>query len=430
MRFADLDALRALFTAHVGPAADLKIRSVKGVGPELTLRTVAFEGGKTLNLTVGVGSSLFRLKGDPAGVFWSTGDRGPNFTSADAANVIGIKGEEFQGEYVNDGRIFPAPEYVPSIYELKVEGSTFKVVRALPLKATNGKPVSGLLNPLTVASTETPIDANRKILELDPGAVDLEGLVRLSDGTFWIGEENATSILHVAADGTILERIVPDGTSGDFAGAGYPVRDGLPAVLTKRALNRGIESMAVSDDERTLYFIVQSPLENPDAKAYGLARNTRLFAFDRASGRITGEWVYQLDAMDQWPGEEKKAQSTPRISELLWLAPNRLVVDERTDRTTRLQLIDLTGATNILGTAWDDVKTAPSLEQIDLATAGVSAIKKELLLTTAGRSDIPAKIEGVARVSDDTLALINDDDFGIMGGGTVMTLVSGLPLPR
>jgi len=430
MRFATLGALCALLIAPAASAADFKTESVKGVGPELTLRTVAFEGGKTLNMTVGVGSALFRLKSDPAGVFWSTGDRGPNFTCAEAVNVIGIKGEDFCGANAKDGRIYPAPEYVPSIYELKVEGSSFKVVRTLPLKATNGKLVSGLLNPLTVASTETPIDANRKLLELDPSAVDLEGLVKLSDGTFWMGEENATSILHVSADGTILERIVPDGTSGDFAKAGYPVRDGLPAVLTKRALNRGIESMAVSADEKTLFFIVQNPLANPDTKAYGAARNTRLFALDRASGKLSGEWVYQLDAMDQWPGEEKKAQSTPRISELLWLAPNRLVVDERTEQTTKLHVIDLTGATNILGTAWDDVKAAPSLEQTDLATAGVTAVKKELLMTTAGRSEFPTKIEGVARVSDDTLALINDDDFGIMGGGTVMTLVSGLPLPR
>ena len=41
----------------------------------------------------------------------------------------------------------------------------------------------------------------------------------------------------------------------------------------------------------------------------------------------------------------------------------RFVVLERIDRTTKLQRISLAGATNILGSAWDDAATSPSLEQ-------------------------------------------------------------------
>ena len=72
-----------------------------------------------------------------------------------------------------------------------------------------------------------------------------------SDGSFWIAEENAPSILHVAADGTIQLGVVPAGSESDFVDAGYEVVGGLPAILTKRQANRGIKSMAVSPDERS-----------------------------------------------------------------------------------------------------------------------------------------------------------------------------------
>jgi hypothetical protein len=425
-----LAALSLAAVSSVASAAEIAVEILPGNDPQLTLKTVAFDGGKALNMTVGVGSALFRRAADPAGVFWSAGDRGPNFTCDDAEKTIGIKGEDFCGANAKKGRIYPVPDYVPSIYKLQVDGASFKVAQVIPLKTKGGKPVSGLLNPLTVASTETPIDAKRQVLEQDPNAVDLEGLVVLADGSFWLGEENGPSILHVGTDGTILERLVPAGTEQDFAKTDYPVKGVLPAVLATRALNRGIESMTMSADESTLFFIMQNPLANPDTKAYAAARNTRLFAFDRKADKVTAEYVYQLDPMDTWKGEETKAQSTPRISELLWLAPNRLIVDERTEKTTKLHLIDLTGATGILGTKWDDKATAPSLEQSDLTAAGIVPVSKQLLFDTAGRKDLPVKIEGVANAGDGALMLINDDDFGIENGGTKLVKLTGLPLPK
>ena len=97
--------------------------------------------------------------------------------------------------------------------------------------------------------------------------------MRLADGTFWIGDENGPSIAHFSADGRMIVRHVPQGTEGEFAGANYDVKGTLPAILAKRAINRGIESMAVSPDERFLYFIMQNPLANPDMKAYQQAKN-------------------------------------------------------------------------------------------------------------------------------------------------------------
>ena len=50
-----------------------------------------------------------------------------------------------------------------------------------------------------------PLDGEGHRLAPDPGGVDPEALVRLADGTFWVGEEYGPSLLRVAADGRILD---------------------------------------------------------------------------------------------------------------------------------------------------------------------------------------------------------------------------------
>ena len=54
-----------------------------------------------------------------------------------------------------------------------------------------------------------------------------------------------------------------------------------------------------------------------------------------------------------------------KVSALAMLDPWRMLVLERTDAVAKIYRVDLTKATNILGTAWDDVATSPSLEALD-----------------------------------------------------------------
>ena len=132
-------------------------------------------------------------------------------------------------------------------------------------------------------------------MKQDLRGIDAEGLVRLSDGTFWVGDENGPSLVHFSADGRMIARHVPQGTEGDFAGAPYETIGSLPPIIAKRQANRGIEAVSISPDERFLYFIMQNPLANPDTAAYQQARNTRLFKIERATMKVVGEYVYTLD---------------------------------------------------------------------------------------------------------------------------------------
>ncbi|MFO1069925.1 MAG: esterase-like activity of phytase family protein [Geminicoccaceae bacterium] len=421
--------LTTALVAATPAVADPILTVYPSADPKLALGQVAFDGGKTLDLTVGIGSGAFRRADRPANQFVTVSDRGPNFTCGDAKDIIGIDGKTFCGD-VKQGRIYPMPDYSPAIYRIEVGDKGFTVLEEIKLKDAGGKPLSGLPNTLTVATTENPLDARAQPLQRSAGSVDAEGIVELSDGSFWIGDENAPSILHVGADGTVQKRIVPAGTEGDFAAAGYPVEGKLPAILARRQANRGIESMAVSADEAFLYFMMQSPLANPDADTYANATNARLFKFDRAKGEVVGEYVYTMTPMAEFPGETDKKANTARVSELVYLGTDRLLVDDRTDKTTKLFELDLSRATNILGSKWDDPATSPSLEQIALAEAGIEPVGKKLVLDSSNHPELPGKIEGVSFFGDGALMLISDDDFGIAGASTAIIRVEGLALSQ
>jgi hypothetical protein len=395
----------------------------------LSLGTYAFEGGKTLNLTVGIGSGAFRHPADPPNVIWTVGDRGPNIACSEMKGIAEVDFAPCKG--VRNGRVYPTPSYAPSIYRVMLmdEGG-FRVTDVITLKDRDGRPLSGLLNPLKTAATENGMDGRGRQLARDLNGIDAEAIVRLADGTFWIGEENAPSLAHFAADGRMIARHVPMGTESEFAGARYDIRGTLPAILTRRAINRGIETLAISPDERFLYFVMQNPLANPDVPAYQKARNTRLFKLERSTMQVVGEYVYTLDDPRTFRRDPSERQNDPRISEMMAIGPDRLIVLERTEQTTKLHEVDLAGATNIAGTRWDDPATRPTLEQTEVNAAGITPLPKKLRFDSAELREMAGKTEGVALLGDGSLLLINDDDFGIAGGRTQIVVVRGTGIAR
>jgi hypothetical protein len=428
-RIALAAALWAAVVAPMAMAADVETHYYGSDDTLLRIGTFAFEGGRTLNLTVGIGSGAFRHPDDPSNVIWTVGDRGPNIACSELKAVAGVVPPAC-GE-VRNGRVYPAPSYAPSIYRVMLlPDSTFRVTDVIVLKDRDGRPLNGMPNPLLTATTETPLDGAGNRLQQDVHGIDIEGIVRISDGTFWIGDENGPSLIHVSSDGRMIARHVPKGTEGDYAGARYEVVGSLPAILARRQANRGIESVAVSPNERFLYFIMQNPLANPDAAAYRNARNTRLYKIERAGMRIVGEFVYTLDDPRTFRRDPSERQSDPRISELMAVGLDRLIVLERTEQTTKLYEVELAGASNIAGTAWDDPATRPTLEQSDLATAGLQPVAKKLRLDTADFPQIVGKTEGMALLGDDALLIVNDDDFGITGGRTQIVVLRNTGIAR
>ncbi|MEO5728327.1 MAG: esterase-like activity of phytase family protein [Byssovorax sp.] len=396
--------------------------------PSLKLGDVDFPGGKTLHLSIGFGSGAFHAAGDPENILYTVSDRGPTIHCDDAEATVGVHMDQIcNGD--RSGKVFAVPGFVPSIYvvELGSKGR-FTVLRTIPLRTRSGAPVSGLPNPLETAKTERGYDREGNALPFDVDGLDPEGIVKLADGSFWLAEEYAPSLVHVAADGRILERLVPAGLEADLAGADYEVTGSLPAILRKRAVNRGFESVAVSPDERFLYTLLQSPLGNPDKDTFKRSRQARLFEIDLATRRVVGEFVYVMDTPDSFPEDAPARQKDVKLSEMMALGTGDLVVLERIDRTTRLQRVSLAGATNILGSAWDDEATRPTLEQLDaeeLSASGVTPVTKALWFDSAAHGGLPAKLEGMTMTGNGVLILINDSDFGVDGAQTEIARVPG-----
>ncbi|MER5437902.1 esterase-like activity of phytase family protein [Streptomyces sp. NPDC002790] len=343
----------------------------------------------------GVGSDLY-----PAGrkgEFWTVTDRGPN------------------GQIKVDGtkrRTFPVPGFDPAIVKIRVTGDQVKVLDALPLTTKSGKPVTGLPNQEARDEKPYSYDAGSP-LSYNPNGLDTEGIVRAADGSFWLVDEYGPSLVHVSADGQVLARHVPKGLK--LRGADYPVVESLPSVLLHRKVNRGFEGLAQLPGG-DLVLAVQSPLSLPDEDAGDASRTTRLLRFSPKSQAVTAEYAYRFDPVDVVnPGEDDPSEL--KISSVVAVGGNRLLVEERTDKAARLQEVRLTRGADILGGRWDDDATSPSLEELkDPAAKGVPVLRKRLVVDLNTVDGVPEKIEGIALAGRDTLALINDNDFGMTDG--------------
>jgi len=341
-----------------------------------------------------VGSDLWRRISDAGGEFWTVTDRGPN------------------GQVRVDGRnrrTFWVPEFNPVILRVKTEGESIQVLETIPIVGRSGKPVTGMPNLKGV--DETPYDYTaRKELEFNVNGLDTEGLVRTKNGEFWLCDEYSPSLLRVDRSGKVVKRFVPAGL--DLPGADYPVEASLPAVLGKRKINRGFEGLAMSSDEKSLYLILQSPLGIPDRKAGEESRNTRVFVFDRETERVTAEYVYRFEEATEFDPRPRMNRDEMKLSAAVYLNPTTLLILERTDWVAKLYTVDLSGATNILKSKWDDPATTPSLEALaDPASADIRVLPKALVLDLSRFKDIPEKIEGVAVINRNIIAISNDNDF-------------------
>ncbi|GAA3093535.1 esterase-like activity of phytase family protein [Streptosporangium carneum] len=385
----------ALTTTVAGPAAATPVRTPR-VTSDVTLPApslAAFEPGivkddRGVKLG-GVGSGLYPA--ERPGEYWMVTDRGPNGEPK-------VNGEK--------RRTFPVPEFAPAIVRVAVRHGVAKIVKTVPLRKSDGTPISGLSNQAGHDETPYGWDGVNQ-LSYDPNGLDTEDVVTDGRGGFWLVEEYAPSLVHVAADGHILARHVPKGLG--LTGAGYPVHETLPAIFATRQQNRGFEALGVSHAERALYLAVQSPLANPDKKTGKASSVARILRVDLRTGRPTGEWAYTMENVATFdPAAE---QGDMKISALTVLRPGRLLLQERTDAVARLYTVDLRRATDLLGGVHDDPATTPSLEASTPADVTVAA--KSLAVDLAAVPGLPGKIEGVAVLDPRTIAVANDNDFGV-----------------
>lgn len=341
-------------------------------------------------LPVGVGSGLqfLRKEGDTL-VFATVTDRGPNADSPKAGK--------------RESKIFASPGYAPQLMTLRVSGDKAEAVAAKPLHDAQGN-ITGLPLPegLIGATNELALNDALQPLPGDRRGLDTEGITPDGKGGYWLCDEYGPFIIHIDANGKILEKHGPQAEQGEQA-----VASGLPNIVKWRQSNRGFEGLTRMPDGRIIA-AVQSTLDI-DGKTKNSARFTRLVSFDPASGK-TAMYGYPID-LDRY----KKAKDA-KIGDIAALDNHRLLlIEQGGDKNNAMRnlvyVVDLRDATDL---SRFDKEQPPEFDDADRLNArGITLASKSLLVDLRKLGWQQEKAEGLAIVDKHTIAVINDNDFGL-----------------
>jgi hypothetical protein len=358
--------------------------------------------GNGINL--GGFSALTHLPGDPANVFYTVTDRGPNGT----VKVNGVNQTAFE-----------IPRFTPTIVKIEVDGSALVILQQVPLKLAQGTdPITGTQFISGVSNVagldEAPYTAAGQPLPYDPYGLDTEGIAyNHRTNTFWLSEEYRPSLVEVSRDGTILRRLVPQGEASLFTNApNVPIVDSLPAILAKRVQNKGLEGVAITPNGKYLYAGMQGPLANPDDST---SRVLRIIEVDLSTATTINELAYLTpDGSSYTP---KVDQNKIFISDLAAIGNSTLLVDERDSKNAIKNIVEINvnHATNILDFTTFQGKTLEKMSVSDLQQAGIVPPTRTLILDLLQFGYPFQKVEGLTAVGNQ-VSVVNDNDFDI--GGT------------
>ena len=320
-------------------------------------------------------------------VFQTTTDRGPNRD----IKILASTGSKV--------RPFALPDFQPEWVRFYLDSDHKAVIiERRPLVSGAGKPLSGRPNLLGENGDETPVSDADQALALDPMGLDLEGMALDADGTYWMGEEYRPSILHFDAKGRMLSRWIPETNSLKY---GLPV---LPKHLKFRVPNRGFEGIA--NDNQFIYAFMQGALKGENAFS-------RILKVSKKMGRPLAEYAYLFEtAPAGWPASE-------RIGDAVAIGPGRFLVIEQNSAIDehairRVYEVDISAADDLLRAQASKILSDSSFCSVKATKPCVAPVRKSLVvdLAEAGMRHLE-KAEGIAVVDASTLAVINDNDFGV-----------------
>ncbi|HQU58512.1 MAG TPA: choice-of-anchor I family protein, partial [Saprospiraceae bacterium] len=337
--------------------------------------------------------------------FYGVSDRGPNADASGHPNATGAT------------LVFPAPDYAPLITRFKAENGAWTVQDIEPILRPDGTPISGLPLPANAGSTgETAwADTTPVVLNPDIWGMDSEGIVEDSEGNLWLCDEYGSSVWKI--DGTtyqVIKRYTPFPVEAEDAA--------LPDEIGKRRPNRGFEGVAVAPNGK-VYAILQDPAYNPSSATSFNSRLTRMVEIDPATDEVK-TFAYEMN--DDF-GQIRKRDW--KVGDLVAVNDQEFLLIEHAERNgwnvKNIYKIDISEATAIDTFTFGGQAMEQLVDAATLATFGANAVKKEFFfdLLEAGWDLSHDKPEGLTIVNDSTIAVVNDNDFGIdspTGDGSIV----------
>lgn len=309
---------------------------------------------------------------------WTLTDRGPNGNEIPYLSGVG-----------KNVRAFLLPEFSPRLVKIKLDFSKnqVQVLEQILFKTSDGKLLTGFPQQKQKkgeeSKTEVPSTVLGGPLKADINGLDSEALCASADGSWWVGEEYGTDLLHISPSGDVIDRLRPG--------------QGLPEFLKTRRNNRGFEGIACQKD--SVYVILQSPLKIANAKNN---RTVRVLEVDMKTKKTKAVYAYLIES-----------EKSDRIGDMHALPNGKILVLEQNgkigkDSIRKVFEMDLIHAKNFLFENNPEEMTDDQIEKL--------SVRKKLVVDLAalGLNQVE-KLEGLAVLDKNTLLFVSDNDFGIQG---------------
>ncbi|ROZ77414.1 esterase-like activity of phytase family protein [Ramlibacter sp. WS9] len=398
--------------------------------------------------------------------FYAITDRGPNGDGPKVPNT-GSSLCLARADGTCDAKFFPAPSFAPSIGVVTVGAGGAVLKSSMPIRVSANVKATGL--PYAAgqlgSSGEAPLTDNIKYESATAATFATTGLdtesivVDAARNALWVSDEYGPFIVKIdPATGVILKKYGASIPAGSTMTASVGITTVLPSVLAKRRANRGMEGLALEVATGKLHGFLQSPLT--DLSAAG-APASGTYVAPAGSGCVdggTGKRVERYARFARWvefnpDTETSKMYAYPincadyqdnrtgnaKLGDMVSLGGGKFIVIEQGAAPggkvfNKLMLVEIASATDISKAEFNPETS--DLEKSSMAGAAVNGsadyvtavtpLKKTLLLDLNAAGWLAEKAEGLALVDATTLALTNDDDFGLR---TLVFDVAGAAIP-
>ena len=348
-----------------------------------TSQKVADELGMS-NISVGSSLKLFSKSNNKL-IFYGITDRGPNATF-----------KENNQHYLLSAK----PNFIPSILkiELNLHKQQASIVDYIKLsykdKYITGLPnIKGYNSPNQII--ETPIDVNNKKINFKGVlGLDTEGLALDHKGNFYVVDEYFPSLNYVNNKGEILKT--------------YTINKGLPEIIKWRMANRGFEGVAVAPNGK-IYITLEGILDI-EKETIQLANFIRIIEFDPFNN-TSRMFAYPYDQDTYIKPSKVKIGDIDALNNKEFLIIEQGVKKDGTFRNA-IYKINIKDAVDIADVKLSNMK---DLEYGALLEVKKYFVKKDKVFEARDHGWSHKKMEDLAIINPKTIALINDNDFGVAG---------------